>query len=263
LDTICLIAAPRTGTNHLCEVLKNFPDLAPYGGLFAPEGPHGIDQESWPLLRQLTGIEFTNLRDRKLADFVHEHPTAWLDAVSEVATASRKRVLSFKINRDDLPIEVMEREILARPGLRMMTVVRRQVDSYVSWRKAVELGRWRDIDTTGMRLKLDADRFEDWLVQQERWYEHWRNILNRRFLPCPVVRYEIDIDVPVDRVLRRFASAAAVVGITLKAPAEMPHQGLVRQDKAKSIADKVTNWAEFSREIFSRGLERRAFGYPL
>jgi hypothetical protein len=29
------------------------------------------------------------------------------------------------------------------------------------------------------------------------------------------------------------------------------------------MADKVTNWAEFSREIFARGLERRAFGYPI
>ena len=263
MDTICLIAAPRTGTNHLCEVLRNFPDLASYHGLFEPDGPHGIDEASWPLLRQLTGIDFANLRDRALIEYVHARPGAWLDAVAEAAQSQRKRVMSFKLVHGDLPIETIEREIVSRPGLRLVIVVRRQVDSYVSWRKAVELGRSRGVDTTGMRLKLDADRFEDWLSQQEGWYSHWRGLLSRRSLPCPVVRYEIDIDIPLERVLRRFAAAAAVVGVTLKAPPAITEHGLERQDKAKAVSDKVTNWAEFSREIFSRGLERRAFGYPL
>ncbi|HHY49659.1 MAG TPA: hypothetical protein GYA10_07925, partial [Alphaproteobacteria bacterium] len=41
------------------------------------------------------------------------------------------------------------------------------------------------------------------------------------------------------------------------------HAGLVKQDRATALIDKVANWAEFNREIFARGLERRAFGYPL
>lgn len=263
MDTICLITAPRTGTNHLCEVLKNFPDLASYPGLFEPNGPRGIEEESWPLLRERTGIDFANLRDRALAEYVHAEPGAWLDAVAEAARADGKRVMSFKLVRDDLPMETIENDLLSRPGLRLIMVVRRQVDSYVSWRKAVELGRSEGFDTTGMRLKLDADRFAEWLDRQERWYEHWRSFLARRFLPCPVVRYEIDIDIPLQRTLHRFAAAAALVGITLRPPGEITRTGLERQDRAKTLADKVTNWAEFSREIFARGLERRAFGYPL
>jgi hypothetical protein len=64
-------------------------------------------------------------------------------------------------------------------------------------------------------------------------------------------------------LLRRFASTAAQVGVTLIPPADVTHPGLERQDRSKSMIDKVSNWAEFSRDIFSRGLERRAFGYPL
>ena len=83
-------------------------------------------------------------------------------------------------------------------------------------------------------------------------------------LPCPVVRYELDIDQPPERLLRRFASTAAQVGVTLQRRRRtVTHPGLERQDRSKSMIDKVSNWAEFSRDIFARGLERRAFGYPL
>jgi hypothetical protein len=263
LDAICLIAAPRTGTNHLSEVLKNLQDLAAFLDIFDEREARGIDPEMWPTLRRLTGIDFANLRDPALIGFAHEKPTRWLDALEQAAIFLKKRVMSFKLIARNLPNEVIEREIVTRHGLRMILVVRKQVDAYVSWRKAIELGRWRDADTTGMRLKLEIDPFERWLDEQERWYDVWRNYLNKRFMPCPVLRYELDIDQPAERVVRRFAAAAAQVGVTLRPPAAITHTGYSKQDRATNMADKVTNWAEFSREIFARGLERRAFGYPI
>jgi len=264
LDAICLIAAPRTGTNHLCEVLKNFADLAPYLDLFEPNGTHGVEPGAWPLLRRLTGIDFADNRDPRLIAFVHEHPSAWLDVLEIAAKDKGKRVMSYKLFHHHMPCETVEREIMPRQGMRAMMVVRRQIDSYVSWRKAVELGKWQGVDTTGMRLDLDAGRFAEWLDAQERWYDHWRNYLNRRFLPCPVLRYESDIDrQPAEAVLRRFAAAAAQLGITLRPPGTVTVGGLERQDRARNIGDKVSNWTEFSREVFKRGLEKRAFGYPI
>lgn len=263
MDAICLIAAPRTGSNHLCEVLRNFGDLASFMELFGNDGAHGTDPQTWPLLRRLTGIDFANHRDPRLVSLAHERPPAWLDALELAARDRGKRVMNFKLFRDNLPVEVVEREIMARRGMRVMMVVRRQIDSYISWRKAVELGKWQDVDTTGIRLRLDPEKFAEWLDMQERWYDHWRNYLNRRFLPCPVIHYETDIDQPVERVLKRFSSAAAQLGITLRVPAEIAHRGLERQDRTKSVGDKVHNWTEFSREVFKRGLEKRAFAYPV
>jgi hypothetical protein len=263
LDAICLITAPRTGTNHLCEVLRNFSELASYLDIFENDGAHGIGAESWPLIRQLTGIDFPNHKDPRLIAFAREKPAAWLDVLEQAARTLGKRVMSFKLHHHHLPPEPIEREIMPRSGLRAVFVVRKQIDSYVSWRKATELGKWQGVDTTGIRLTLDPDRFQGWLVQQEQWYQHWKAYLERRFLPVPVLRYETDIDQPPERALKRFAAAAAQVGITLRPPATLTHAGLERQDKARSLADKVSNWAEFSREIFARGLERRAFGYPL
>jgi hypothetical protein len=78
-----------------------------------------------------------------------------------------------------------------------------------------------------------------------------------------VLRYETHIDQPPEWVLKRFSAAAAQLGITLRLPAEITVPGLERQDRVKALADKVSNWPEFSRAIIAKGLEKRAFGYPL
>jgi hypothetical protein len=263
LDAICLIGAPRTGVSHLCAVLRNFPDLAAYHGPFDADVIEGTETATWPLLRRLAGVDFTSGRDKQLIEFAHQRPAAWLDALESGAAAAGKRLMTFRLFPADLSLETAEQQVMTRHGLRPILVMRKQIDVYISLRKAVELAKWQGFDTTGVKVRLDANRFEEWLNEQERWYRHWKGYFERRYTPCPVVRYELDIDQPADRLLRRFASTAAQVGVTLVPPASIAHAGLEKQDKSKSMIDKVSNWAEFSRDIFSLGLERRAFGYPL
>ena len=232
LDTICLVASPRTGANHLMSVLGNFAELCAFPDLYVSLGER---------------LEPQPVFERAAAE----------------ATARSKRVMAFKLWPDSLPIETVEATILSRSGVRLVLVMRRQIDAYVSWCKAIMLGQWQGIDTSDERLTLDPADFAAWLDTQERWYDHWQNYLNKRFLPCPVLRYEAHIDQPPERVLKRFAAAAAQVGITLRVPTEIVSTGLERQDRIKAVAEKVSNWPEFSRAIIAKGLEKRAFGYPL
>lgn len=264
MDAICLIAAPRTGTRHLSEVLKNAPDLASYLDVFDPaSGNSGIEASVWPLLRKLSGVDFDTIRNPALAAFVREKPTQWLDALEQAAAFQGKRQFSFRLLSGQLDNEVIARELMPRQGLRAIVVMRKQIDAYVSLRKGTQLGKWQDVDTTGMIINIDAAPMVHWLDEQERWYDMWRNDLNRRFMPCPIVRYELDIDQPPERVIRRFAAAAAQIGVTVRTPATIENKGLMKQDRAPKVADKVTNWAEFSKDIFALGIERRAFGYPI
>lgn len=263
MDAVCVIAAPGTGANHLREVLKNFSDLASYLEPFAPDGAHGIDPEALPLLRRLTGIGFSDHRDPRLVDFAHGHPAAWLDALEIAARDRGKRVMSFNLFHDHMPAEAIELEIMARTGMRVMLVMRRQIDSYVAWRKATAIAMLPDASKLGVRVKLNPEHFSQWLDAQERWYAHWRDTLKRRFLPCPTLRYEFDIErQPPEAVLRRFAAAAAQLGITLRPPAVAAIGGAT-QPRARNVSDDVSNWLDFSRELFTRGLEKRAFGYPI
>lgn len=232
LDSLCLITGPRTGANQLMQLGGNFAELKSFPDLFG------------------------SLAERIEPDHV-------LDQAAADTRAEHKRVLVFKLWHDTLEAETVEQLVLSRPGMRTIFVLRRQIDAYVSWCKAISVHKWQGVDTSAIRLTLDIADFAAWMEAQERWYDRWRNWLNRRFLPCPMLRYETDIDQPPEWALRRFASAAAQVGVTLRVPAALPVAGLVKQDRVKAAADKVDNWPAFSRELVAQGLEKRAFGYPV
>ena len=232
LDSLCLITSPRTGANHLMQLGENLAELQSFPELFAAFG------------------------DRL-------EPANALDMATAAASAAHKRVLVFKLWPDMLPVELLEHSILDRPGVRLVFVVRRQIDAYLSWCKAIELQQWRGIDTSGLRLTLDIDDFTAWMDMQQRWFDHWRSWLERRYLPSPILRYETDIDQPPASVLKRFAAAAAQVGVTLRVPAVLTTTGLERQDRIRVAADKASNWSEFSKALVQRGLEKRAFGHPV
>lgn len=232
LDTLCLITAPRSGANHLMQLGANFAELKTFPELF------------------------NSLAERIEPDHV-------LDQATDAARAEHKRVLAFKLWHDTLEPETVEQLVLSRPGLRVIFVVRRQIDAYVSWCKAINVHKWQEVDTSAVRLSLDIADFAAWMDAQERWFDHWRNWLNRRFLPSPILRYETDIDLPPEGALRRFSAAAAQVGVTLRVPATLTTTGLVKQDRVKAAADKADNWPAFSRALVAQGLEKRAFGYPV
>lgn len=232
LDTVCLVSSPRTGANHLLSLCDNLAEA-----------------QSFPHL-------FGTLAER-LA------PEAAITAAAGLTRAAGKRVMAFKLWHDMLPLEAAISAVADRPGVRLVLVVRRQIDAYLSWCKAIELGQWQGANTSGLRLHASIADFVAFMEAQESWFAHWRAWLGRRHLPVPVLRYETDIDQPPEWALKRLSNAAGQLGVTLRVPATLTSRGLVRQDRVKAAADKVSNWPEFSRQLTARGLEKRAFGYPI
>lgn len=232
LDTVCLVTSPRTGANHLLSLCDNLAEA-----------------QSFPQL-------FETLAER-LA------PEAAMAAATEATRAAGKRVMLFKLWHDMLPLEQAIGTLADRPGVRLVLVMRRQIDAYISWCKAIELGQWQGVDTSDLKLRASIDDFIAFMEAQETWFAHWQAWLGRRYLPIPVLRYETDIDQPPEWALKRLSSAAAQVGITLRVPATLTPSGFVKQDRVKAAADKLSNWPQFSRDLTLRGLEKRAFGYPL
>lgn len=229
MDGITIITGPRTGAGHLFALLNNIEAVAPRDGLFAD------------------GIADASGR---------------IDVAELEARGAGRSLLVLKAT-SAMPREMVERELLGRPGMRAIVVVRRQIDAYVSLAKAAALDAWRGTDLTNVKVKLDAARFAAWLDAEEAWYAHWKGWLERRSFPVPVLRYETHISVPPESALRRFASAAAQVGITVRMPLSFPHQGLVKQDREGAAAFRVKNWPDFSKGLIERGIEKRAFGYPI
>ncbi len=232
LDAVCLVSSPRTGANHLLSLCDNLAEAQTF--------PHLFD----------------TLAER-LA------PEVAMSAAGNATRIAGKRVMAFKLWHDMLPLEEAISTVADRPGVRLVLVMRRQIDAYLSWCKAIELGTWQDADTSSLRLRGSIGDFIAFMEAQERWFAHWQAWLTRRYLPVPILRYETDIDQPPEWALKRLAAAAAQVGVTLRVPATLRSTGLTKQDRVKAAADKMSNWPEFSRELTVRGLEKRAFGYPL
>lgn len=229
MDGVTIITGPRSGAGHLFALLRNLEAVAPHDDLFAQSA---------------------------------DNAAANINAAEAEARAEHKSLFVLKAT-SALPREMVERDMLSRPGMRGIVVVRRQIDAYVSLAKATVLGAWRDTDLTNVKVKLDPAHFADWLVEQEDWYGHWQEWLLRRSFPVPILRYETHLNVPPDTALRRFASAAAQVGLTVRIPSELPHPGLVKQDRETAAAFRVKNWPDFSKALIERGIEKRAFGYPI
>lgn len=229
MDGITIITGPRSGAGHLFALLRNIEAAAPRDGLFAA----GTDDLA-----------------------------ARIDAAEGEASTEHRSLLVLKAT-NAMSRETVERDLLGRPGMRGIVVVRRQIDAYVSLAKATALGAWRDTDLTNVKVKLDPEHFSNWLVEQEDWYGHWQEWLLRRSFPVPILRYETHLSVPPETALRRFASAAAQVGLTVRVPASLPHPGLVKQDRETAAAFRVKNWPDFSKALIDRGIEKRAFGYPI
>jgi len=232
LDTVCLITSPRTGANHLLSLCDNLAEAGTFPQMFG------------------------TLAER-LA------PEAAIAAAADATRAAGKRVMAFKLWHDMLPLEEAINVVADRPGVRLVLVMRRQIDAYLSWCKAIELGAWQGVDTSELKLNVPIEDFIAFMEAQERWFAHWQAWLSRRYLPVPVLRYETDIDQPPEWALKRLSLAAAQLGVTLRVPARLTSTGLARQDRVKAAADKVSNWPQFSRELTTRGLQKRAFGYPL
>lgn len=229
MEAVAVISGRRTGAGQLFALMANIEAVAPRDGLF---------------------------------DNVTTAFGAHLEAAEAEARTAGRSLLAFRLT-PEVSREAVEREVLDRPGMRAVFVVRRNIDTYVSLAKATALDAWRDRDLTPVKVKLDVAHFAAWLDAQEDWYGHWKAWLERRAFPVPVLRYETQIlGLPADTVLRRFAAAGAQVGLTVRVPAALPHAGLARQDRGRIVALKVRNWAEFSRGLAERGLEKRAFGYP-
>jgi hypothetical protein len=229
VDAITIITGPRTGAGHLFALLRNIEAVAPRDGLF-------VDS--------------------------HADATAKMDTAEAEARAEGKSLLVVKAT-SAMPRDIVERELLGRTGMRAVVVVRRQIDAYVSLAKATALNAFRDRDLTGVKVRLDPAHFASWLEEQEDWYGHWQEWLLRRSFPVPILRYETHLAVPPESALRRFASAAAQVGITVRVPSTLAHPGLTRQDREPAAAFRVKNWVDFSKALLERDIEKRAFGYPI
>lgn len=259
---VCLISVARTGTNHLISLLQgSCPDLIPAAEIFHKKtvfvGDDGVRQA----LAARLGVADDAATAPEFVEAVRADPSRTIDVLDSLRQQAGVTCFVFKVFPDHLDWPVVRRAILARHDVVPIFIVRRVIDQYISFQKAMASGVWRDTDTTNVKVDLSADHFQKWLNNRRRWYDEHRRFLDLIGQPYETLRYEDDIDAKPGVAVARFRQAAKSLGIPLADLDAPVAGGMERQDRAASPDDKVSNWPAFESELRSRGLLDNAMGH--
>jgi len=250
------VSTPRSGTTHLFNVIREFPNLRVYAEIFNPVKAFGLDGELNEALTERRGKPLPSDRDDpETIDYVRSHPHQVLSAMEDLAG---DRTVVVKLFPGHLDIDFVCEELLPRDDVAVIVVHRRVLDCYASVLKARQLQAWQRTDTTNMLVNGQIDHFASWARQNQEWFGRCGAALEGTDR-SRTINYEEHLDVERDRVTHHVANVLGELGLRPGEPDA--RRGLSKQDLTPSAADKFDNWPEFRAELERRDLLDVAMGH--
>lgn len=259
LKTVLLVAAPRTGSNYLLNLLAHRPDIYVRHEVFHPEQAFGFDGETIERFSELLGQRFAGPADPRLVAALARHPFEAVAALRESARMQGASLCVLKIfpGHGGGSLDAVQKllPVVDRVGF----VKRRLIDSYISVVKAEAIREFFGIDTTALRPTLDCDHFLRWHEYTSAWYIEstigW--IRHARSSDVPVLKYEDFTAADNDSNLRCVERwLQEQVGIPVGISGRHVSKGaLSRQDRGGSGRQKVANYDQFLESLRPFGLD--------
>jgi hypothetical protein len=240
--------------------LSCIPEIDSRAEIFNPRRSyHMLEHELTELSRRM-GESFEPYNQDPVAlKAMRRRPELVLDCLASLM-APEKRILSFKVLTTHLTQSRIEQKIIERPDTIIVFLRRRPVDAFISRQKAKHLQMWRDTDTTGVKVEIDAAEFLKWWRMRAAWYMRLEAACWYRGKRFHHLTYEGDIAGSPAEAARRFRAILEQYGIAdLAFPDDARITGLERQDRNVEIADKVSNWPEFERRLEAMDCLEMAF----
>jgi len=257
---LCVVGIPRTGTNYLCSVLNRFSGIEGRFEIFHPNRSYSMHPVELLELSRLLGKRFVaSPEDPEAVRTIRSHPELALECILRLMPPS-KRLLTFKVFSHHLTAAQVTEAIVARPDAMIVFVRRRPVEAYISHQKALALGKWSQIDTTDLEIRISAENFLQWWQQAADWYlslEAACWAYGKRFNR---LSYERDIDIAPAHLVQRLKALLASNGIhDLAVPDGDLSTEVSRQDRTEDVERRVVNWVEFCDQLSATGAEHKAF----
>ena len=261
--TICFVAAPRTGTNHFCNILKNYTEINSHFEIFHKLGAMGLSDDDVASVSKDFQKNFAGREDPALVASIKLQPGRFVESLQRRTQDLNKSVLSFKVFPGQLPDELFLNEILLREDVVPIFILRRLIDSYISTEKAKKLKSWHTTDTTDQKISLRADEFLAWRREVCEWYQGVEGVLRREEKLYSSIIYENDINNVLHNTLEAFRISLKPLGMDLTPVKEVELDGLQKQDNELIFQNKVANWEEFSADLKALGVYHEAIGYAI
>ena len=248
IDMLFVFSIPRAGTNHMFYFMQNIKSLDVRFEVYHPMEAYSISRYEVDLLSNLAGYRFMSNKDKNFIKWIHEYPLLFLKFLSERSFANDKSLI-FKIFPNHINKNQIEKMIMDQPSSKAIIVNRRPVDSFISLVKSIHSGKYLNIDTSNIIVKLDSSYFMEWWVKNYNWYRSVESILTKLGVPYTYFNYENDIYCSNQELGRNITEAFLRIGKTIEFKNDLENQGLRKQDLEPKYENKVSNWKQFVSEL--------------
>ncbi len=239
-----ILSAPRSGTNYFCECMNAFPEVFGFAELFNPNATFGLGRRIVPEVGSRLGLDDVEVAtDRRLTTIFRERPLDALRAVSDVSRDKGASVFSYKVFPGQLPLDTLGR-LLDDDHRHVIFMVRRRLDVYISYQKAVLVGSYTQTDTKEVTPTIDVDAFLTWARRTDDWYNGCFELVREKGKTITIARYKTDINLPKRELLERASRALGYHGVTVTVPEGQLRRRFKRQDKRSEPFKKIANGEE-------------------
>jgi len=259
---IVIISAPRTGTSHLSELLKNVASLRVYTEIFHPDAAWGLfnNPEELQRLSEYAGTQFESISDKRLTSWLRSQPDSFVNFGTS-NLPSQQGAIVFKVFPGHLSVSEFQMKILTREDVVVFFVQRRPVDAFISDMKAIKVATNRDFDTTKVGVSLSLKHFYEWWDTRQTWYESNYKFLEERGIAYCDLTYENDIAGEENIIIGDLVVKINQFGFQIVAPPFVVNRGLHKQDLEGDYFRKVENWEEFLIDVDRDGNRLKLYQY--
>lgn len=234
-NVLCVLAAPRTGSNLLCYALENIPGARSVLELFHPRWIGCLDAAELESLAARAGGRDAIPRWRST------HPGRTLDMLLPSCPSGP---LVVKVFPGHVAGRLLRRELLQRTDAGFVVLARRPIDSFISTMKATIAKKHHGIDTTALRPSIDPLQFATWAQRRRRWFRWLAMSLDRHAIRPAYLSYDADL---APHPLAAAAAVAARFGFAFSPQPRPPFT--TRQDLEDDVRRRVANWEAFAARV--------------
>ena len=185
---------------------------------------------------------------KEIKSFALEHPIEYLKYIKEAASRNKKDAVMFKIFPNHIKSEEKLRSVLYFSEILLM-LRRNTLQSYISNKKAIKVGTYANVDTSGLRVQFCAKEFFSWRKNIHNFFNSVLELSEVHKNPVESFNYEE----LYSNEKQYFNSLFDILGV--KSINDVTVSSVLRkQDNSETAEEKVVNSAEMIRELDKLGL---------
>jgi hypothetical protein len=255
---------PRTGSSYYCDCLGTLPGVVMLREIFNPRGYAPVIKLAGARrrLEAMLGSELAGADDRALHHYFLDQPLEAIEALSAAAAEERAALMVYKIIGHQLERPKLE-ALLRQRRPRVVILVRRRLDVWISISKAQAIGKWHNRDTKDVEVEIDLGQFMEWSQASDDWYRYAVELTDQLGLGAKILYYDRDVDRPFPELRR------STIGLLADLDIHLPRRGGTalrirsRQDARTEPFSKISNGAALRADLAARGLLDYALSPPL